>query len=278
MEKLNIALVQMQALVGDTENNLNKIKNFVEDAHKHNADLICFPELAVQGYTKEKTSALAEEIPGLSANYLCSLAQKNNIIIIVGFIEKSETEKPYITQLICYPDASIYKYRKTHLGISEEPYFTPGNELPVFRSSKVDFAVQICWDLHFPEVSTIYSLKGAELIFAPHASPTIVGDRREIWLKYLRARAYDNSVFIASCNLIGENGSGSEFCGGILVIDPKGQVIGEDFNNRESMLLVDLPNEQINKIRREERKSMRNSFYLEYRRPELYRDLTKKLL
>jgi len=88
--------------------------------------------------------------------------------------------KPYITQLVALPDGSVQKYRKTHLGRSEIPHFIPGNELPVFNTARARFAVQICWDLHFPEVSTILSLKGAEIIFAPHASPSIVGDRKEI--------------------------------------------------------------------------------------------------
>jgi len=277
MKKLRIALVQMQAKVGYTENNLKKMAAFVEEAWAKNVDIICFPELAVQGYTREKAAKLAEDIPGVSTSFLKSLAVEKNIIILAGIIEKSLTAKPYITQLVCYPDRNIAKYRKTHLGISEKPYFSAGGKLPVFKSEKAEFAVQICWDLHFPEVSTILSLKGAELIFAPHASPTMVGDRKELWLKYLKARAYDNSVFLASCNLIGENGIGSEFCGGCLVLDPKGNIIGEDFNNQENMLIVDLPEEQINKIRNEERKSMRHSFYLQYRRPELYEDLLKKV-
>ncbi|MDK2822410.1 MAG: beta-ureidopropionase [Clostridia bacterium] len=276
MENLRVALVQMQSVVGETEKNITKIKELVMDANGKNVDIICFPELAVQGYTRERANELAEDIPGPSSNYLVNLAREKRITILAGIIEKSLSNKPYISQLICLPDGSFYKYRKSHLGESEAPYFSAGNDLPVFKSPKANFAIQICWDLHFPEVSTIYSLKGAEVIFAPHASPTIVGDRKEIWLRYLTARAYDNSIFIASCNLIGENGIGSNFCGGCLVIDPKGQVIGEDFSNKESLLVVDLPKDQINKIRYEKRKSMRSSFYLEYRRPELYGFITKE--
>lgn len=274
MEKLRLALVQMQSIIGDTKNNLEKMSRFVQKAGLANADFICFPELAITGYNREQAVDLAEEIPGPSSEFILNLAQKHKIIILTGIIEKSaENQKPYITHLICYPDGRYFKYRKTHLGASEKPFFSPGDELPVFEAGKANFAVQICWDCHFPEVSTIYSLKGAEVIFAPHASPTIVGDRREIWLRYLQARAYDNSVFFAVCNLIGENGTGSEFCGGLLVIGPKGQIIAEDFSNKEGLLIADLPSEQINKIRQEERKSMRNSFYLEYRRPELYGEL-----
>jgi predicted amidohydrolase len=276
MENLRIALVQMEAKAGFTALNLNKIKTFVQDAAKHKADIICFPELAVQGYVREMAEELADDITGENISILRKLAQLNQMIILAGFIEKSDNKKPYITHIICYADGTMDKYRKTHLGKSELPFFSAGDELSVFKCKKANFAVEICWDLHFPEVSTILSLKGAEIIFAPHASPTIVGDRKQIWLKYLQARAYDNSIFLASCNLVGSNGIGSEFCGGCLVLDPKGHVIGEDFNNAESMLIVDLPQNQINKIRNETRNSMRNSFFLEYRRPELYSEIINK--
>ena len=275
MENIRIALVQMQSLVGEIQRNLDVMRKYIEEAKKQNVKIICFPELAVQGYTRELAGELAEIIPGPASEVLFSLAKDNSITIVTGIIEKSSTNKPYITQLICTQEGELFRYRKTHLGISEEPFFSPGNELPVFKTQEANFAVQICWDLHFPEVSAIYSLNGAEIIFAPHASPTIVGDRKEIWLRYMTARAYDNSIFVASCNLIGSNGQGSEFCGGCLVIDPKGQVIGEDFSNKEGMLIVDLPSEEINKIRYQERKSMRYSYYLDYRRPELYGGLSK---
>lgn len=275
MENIRIALVQMQAYVGKTERNLEVIQRFVEEARAKDVKIICFPELACQGYTRELARELADNIPSQISEKLINLAKANDITILTGIIEKSANDKPFITQLICTPQGDVYKYRKTHLGVSEEAFYQPGEELPVFKTREASFAVQICWEMHFPELSAIYSLNGAEIIFSPHASPTIIGDRKEIWLRYMTARAYDNSVFVAGCNLIGDNGQGTHFGGGCLVIGPKGQVIAEDFSGKEGMLVVDLPSEEINKIRYEERKSMRYSYYLEYRRPELYSELIK---
>ncbi|SMB92766.1 Predicted amidohydrolase [Desulfonispora thiosulfatigenes DSM 11270] len=273
MESVRIALVQMQSFVGKTHENLAKIKKHVQEAKKKGVQIICFPELAAQGYTRKRAKELAEISTGYCGTYLSNLSKEYDIQIIAGLIEKSENDKPYITQLII-DQGKINKYRKTHIGESEELYFTPGNELPVFASTLATIGVQICFDCHFPEVSTVQAIKGAEIIFAPHASPTMVKDRKEIWLKYLRARAYDNGVYVAACNLIGQNGDGSDFIGGTLVIDPKGNIIGEDFNGEEAMLIVDLPKEKINILRQNERKTMRNSFYLKSRRPEIYKELT----
>ncbi|MBM7854850.1 putative amidohydrolase [Desulfohalotomaculum tongense] len=276
MKNTRIALVQMNSVFGQRDQNLNKIKLFVKQAAKQQVDIICFPELSVQGYSRDKSHLYCEQIPGDSSNLISALARNHNITILAGIAEKCTAgNKPYITSLAALPDGSMEKYRKTHLGSSEKPYFTPGDRVPVFNTAKAVFGIQICWDLHFPEMSTVMSLKGAEIIFAPHASPCTAGSRKEIWLKYLTARAYDNTVYIAACNLIGGSGKDHRFSGGAMVIDPKGNVIAEDFNNQESMLVVDLDAELINKIRYQKTTSMRSIFYLQARRPELYKTLIK---
>ena len=185
-------------------------------------------------------------------------------------------KKPYIAQLAAFPDGRQLTYRKTHLGQKERASYTPGETLPVFNAGQLRFGVEICWDLHFPEVSTVLALGGCEIIFVPHASPRIVGDRREIWLKYMPARAYDNAVFLAACNLVGGDGRGKHFCGGAMVIDPRGRVIGEVFTGQDEMLVVDLDPQVINRIRGQEEEGMSASFFLNSRRPELYGDLMEK--
>jgi len=181
--------------------------------------------------------------------------------------------KPFISQVILSPDAELAVYRKVHLGRSELEYFTPGDNFPVFNAHGTTFAVGICWDWHFPEMAAIYSLKGAELLFAPHASPVIAGDRKEIWLRYLGARAYDNSVYLGACNLIGTNGRSKEYSGGSLVIGPKGDVLSESFFKEEAILATTLSAERINLLRRPDRISMRDTFFLADRRKELYHEL-----
>ncbi len=277
MKKTRIALVQMESKLGETKENLDKIERFTWQAAGRKAALICFPELCIPGYNREQAQSAAEPVPGPSAERILNLARTSGLLIMAGLAEESGREKPYITQLVAYPDGRLLKYRKTHLGNSEKPYFMPGEELPVFPfADQATLGLCICWDLHFPEVSTILSLKGAEIIFSPHASPVIAGDRREIWLKYMTARAYDNAVYLAACNLVGDDGRGHRFSGGALVIDPRGNVVAEAFNGREELMVADLDHETVNTIRSEDSPSMRFSFFLSARRPELYGDLFQK--
>jgi len=276
MQNIRLALVQMEAKTGQVGENLDKIESFVVRAARDKVDLICFPELCVPGYHRELARRYAETIPGPSTERISRLARKTGVAVMVGLAEKSAGDKPYITHLLVHPDGGVDKYRKTHLGLSERPHFTAGDELPVFHTPRAGIGVEICWDLHFPEVTTVLSLRGAEIIFAPHASPVIVGDRRAIWLKYLAARAYDNAVFVAACNLVGRASETQQFCGGAMVLDPRGDVLAEAFNNREEMLVADLDAALINMIRRRRAKSMRYHFYLHFRRPELYKALVEE--
>ncbi len=274
MKKTKIALVQMESLVGERQQNLRKIEHYIKESYRNKVDIICFPEAAIDGYSKEVDSTKDKEVSELQKIFN-TWAIDYSITILVGFIEANSTDKPYITYLIATPDGKIDFYRKSHLGKSEIEHFSRGNELPVFKTPTATIGIQICWETHFPEISRVMALKGVDIIFTPFASPVRSGDRKDIWLKYLVARAYDNTVFIASCNLIGINGKGTTFGGGALAIDPKGNLIAEDFNEEERILFVELDPELINNIRNQDNNSMKFRYYMNHRRPELYREIGK---
>ncbi len=277
MESTRIAVVQMKSEINMIDENLKKIKHFIDKAHAEEVNIICFPELCINGYSREKAGEYSERIPGPSSLYILDLAIERKMTIIAGVSETNGTEKPFITQFTAFPDGRVQKYRKTHLGISEKKFFSAGDSFPVFNDERLKFGVQLCWEMHFPEITTVLSINGCELVFAPHASPVAGEERREIWLKYLTARAYDNSVYIAACNLVGYDGEKQDFGGGTIIIDPKGNVINECFDSQEKMITATLKSDLINKIRTQRNKSMRNSFYLTARRPELYGDIIKEV-
>lgn len=269
-----IGLVQMESLVGDTERNLRNIINLAENAYKQDVSLLCFPECALNGYSPHDAAEIAHTLDSRWVKELGECSKDLRMTLLVGMAEKRTGDlRPYISQVILSPGEELQVYRKVHLGRSELEYFSPGDHFPIFSAHGTSFAVGICWDWHFPETAAIYSLKGAEVLFAPHASPLVAGDRKEIWLRYLGARAYDNSVYIGACNLIGSNGKSKNFSGGALVIGPKGDLFDQAQIGDKGMLTAILSAERINHIRRPERSSMRDSFFLADRRKELYHEL-----
>ena len=272
MKKTKIALVQMKSLVGQRENNLKRIGFYTKKAGERQADIICFPEAAVDGYSKENSNS-----DGITNQDIYTRVKKMaaaySITILVGFIEKSFADKPYISHLVATPQGNIGCYRKTHLGVEEGKYFSPGENLPIFKTPKANIGIQICWETHFPEISRVMALKGADILFMPFASPLKAAYRKENWLKYLPARAYDNTVFVAACNLVGPNGKGTTYGGGLLTLDPKGNLMGEDFSGKEGILFTELDPKLLNDIRDGDKAGMKSRYYLDGRRPELYGEI-----
>lgn len=275
MKKTKIGLVQMDSLLGDVEGNLEKIELFLKDAHKNEVDIICFPEASITGYSKTARPVTILEKSDLF-DLFKNWSREYSMIILAGFIEENPNGMPYIAHLIADPSRQLELYRKSHLGESELDYFSPGDSLPVFKTDKASIGIQICWETHFPEISRVMALEGVDIIFTPFASPIAGQRRKDIWMKYLAARAYDNNVFIAASNLINTREEGTKFGGGLLVLDPKGNILAENFEDEEAILYVDLDPELINKIRDRESTSMKYRYYMDYRRPELYGEISEK--
>jgi len=269
-----IAVVQMASSAGEISQNLKTIMDMAAEAAEAGAQMVVFPEMALSGYSHRLADTLALSINDPAIKLLSKTAVDLKANLLVGFAERAEDgNKPYISQLIAFSDGNVAVYRKVHLGRSEQNWFTAGTEFPVFSSHGLKFAVGICWDWHFPEMAAIYSLKGAEVLFAPHASLSISGDRHELWHQYMGARAYDNSVYLAACNLCGTDDMGREYSGGSVVWGPKGDLLAHSLEQTPGILYTRLSAERLNHLRTRERKSMKDSFFLADRKKELYHEL-----
>ncbi len=282
MQDLRVAAVQMCSPVGQVEHNLQKMEHFVDLAREGQADILCFPELNISGYwASHDLYDVAQPVPGEITRRLVGMAERSGLTILAGMAEMDSSGVVYNTQIVAAPGGLLGKFRKLHINVEEISYFSFGYDLPVFSQAKATFGIGICYDSHFPELSTALALKGAEVLFFPHASGNgnVFNpqkwegreEKRERWLRYMPARAYDNSLFVVVANQVGENGAGASFPGICLVIDPSGRVIAESQTDGEEMVLADLSAADLVHVR----KDMRTHFYLHYRRPELYTQVVK---
>jgi predicted amidohydrolase len=117
-KKVSVALTQISCKVGDKNHNLEKIKRYVKQAKKKQANLIVFPELALTGYTcRDLVYELAEPVPGPSVHQLEAIAKKEKMHIVLGMLEKSSKAKSvlYNTAVLIGPKGFIGKYQKMHL-------------------------------------------------------------------------------------------------------------------------------------------------------------------
>jgi len=267
MKDLRLAAVCMQSEFGRIGENLKRMSSFVQEAAAKRVSMICFPELSVTGYTiKENPQLYAEPIPGPISKHIVKIANENNLLIMAGMLEKGRGDKPYISQIIAGPSGIIGIYQKTHLSPKEKEIYQPGQIIKIFTYDHINFGIQLCYETHFPELSTIMALQGAEVIFYPFASPNgKPEEKRNSWMRYLPARAFDNGIFIVACNLVGENGVGLLFPGVIMILNPAGKILYQYNGFKEKIIIAELMERDLTKIRTH---MMR--YFLKYRRPEIY--------
>lgn len=270
MEDLKVAAAVMRSVIGGKAENLARMEVLVREAARRGAKVVCFPEMSISGYgLRQEMGSFAEPIPGPSTEAVIRMARNFHILILAGMAEKAEKGQYFISHFAAGPEGMIGVYRKIHLGPPEEGIFQAGSECPVFSFGRARFGIELCFDGHFPELSTLLALGGAELIFVPHASPReSSAEKKARWMRYLPARAYDNSVFLLACNLLGETESGLAFSGGALILDPKGEVLAESRGGEEEIVLGELKSEALLRVRENSK-----GFFLGRRRPEIYKDL-----
>jgi len=267
MKNIRIAAIVFKSILGKTAANLDRMSRWIKKASDKNAAIVCFPELSITGYhVGKEILSTAETIPGPSTDYLANLAKIHRISILAGLAEIDTAGHLYATHVIITPHGLKGCYRKTHLGPSEKERFTAGDLIPVFEDSGINFGIQLCYDAHFPELSTAMALKNADVIFIPHASPrTSPEEKINSWMRHLSARAYDNGVFIIACNQCGKNGKGLSFPGVGVVLSPAGEIIKSYTDMEEHMLVADLKANDLKKVR-----THKMRYFLPNRRPEIY--------
>ncbi len=262
-----IAVVCMNSVLGDIRGNMDRIAGMASAAAQGGAQMVCFPEFAATGYALENPQKVCgvkdtkEIIDGL-----IQMGRDMGLVLLAGLIEHTGDEKPYIAQLIAGPEGLVGKYRKTHLSPTEKGVYAPGENLGVFTCGSWTFGIQLCYEAHFPEISTTMALLGADILFFPHASPR--GDPEEkikSWMRHLPARAFDNGVFVAACNQAGENGAGLSFPGVALVLGPDGRLLEQFQGKGEKILFAVLKGETLKNTRQH-----RMKYFLSQRRSELY--------
>lgn len=268
MKDIRIAAVIMNSPVAKSRQNLDKMTGWIKAAKKQGASLICFPEMNITGYSiHEEIIQTAESIPGSITQNLSQLAEKEKMIILAGMAEKDREGRIFASHLVIDSDGIIGVYRKLHIAPPERSIFTPGDRVPLFNKPGVKFGIQLCYDAHFPELSTHMALKGAELIFMPHASPRGAPEEKfNSWMRHLTARAFDNGLFIVACNQTGENEKGLSFPGIAVIIGPTGEVMEKNLNGKEEMIVAELKAHDLIRVRKHEMR-----FFLPNRRPDVYK-------
>lgn len=254
MKDLRLALVQSRSTVGTETfdpraDNLDRAIESIGVAVSKGAQMVVFGEMYLSGYrTDEWLHKWATQVdtPDDHVQELISVAKANDIHILMGAgtFGHFMPGDVYNSTLVIGPGGLIGVYRKTHVAAfphgdhvsKERSFYSPGRELPVFDTALGRIGVHICYDITFPEVARVQTLKGAELLINTSAS---AAGFEEFWDHALFTRAAENATWYAVCSVVGQQ-RGDTLFGGSRIVDPTGKVVAAGKYNEEDLVIADI--------------------------------------
>lgn len=274
------ALVQMNFSV-DVAENLEKGCEYVAEAGRNGAQIVCLPELATTEYfcvgMHPEFLDYAEPIPGPSTERMARAARDANVYVVFPLYEKVRDGELYNSAVFLDRRGEIAGlYRKNMIPLvkvgnvegNEKFYFRPGNlGYPVWDTDLgIKVGVTICYDRHFPEGPRCLALNGADVMFVPTATP--LGG--EMWEIELRGHAIANLFWVGAANRVGRDRDGHfdlDFYGRSLWVAPNGEIDTAASTSGDELLYCEIDTDVS--------KHYRDAWgFFRDRRPEVYREVT----
>ncbi|MBM3531310.1 MAG: carbon-nitrogen hydrolase family protein [Alphaproteobacteria bacterium] len=255
----------------------------IEQAAARGAEVLTFCELFLSPFFPNRLRADFDAyFTSADSDIMAEIiraAARHRLALVLPFGERARDGLYNSAMIVDAHGRTLGSYHKTHIpayfpgdqpgetGSYERMYFTPGKDLPVFDLAGCRVGVQICNDRQFPEGSRVLALKGAEIIFMPICY-SVYGDpehRAEAWEIPLRARAFENGVYVVAANKVGDEGV-RRHLGRSMIVSPEGRVLAAAGTREEELLVQTLDLDAV-AFRRKRIPWWRD------RRPDLYREL-----
>ncbi len=168
-QMIRIAVVQIQAHLGDLQGNLARAMPFIEQAARQGAQLVALPELAACGYSmSDAIWDWGETAIGPTVQWLKETASRLGIYLGTGFLEVEELDF-YNSYAIATPEGAIAGIvRKT---MAETACFRCSDGPHVVETAIARIGVGICADNLFAPNLRKMQDGGADLLLMPHAAP-----------------------------------------------------------------------------------------------------------
>jgi len=268
-EITKIALIQMRC-GPEPEKNFARAIDFIRQAAKRGAQIVCLPELFRSQYfcqiEDHRNFDLAEEVPGESTAALGSVARDTGTVIIASLFEKRSAGVYHNTAAVIDAKGKfIGKYRKMHVPddplYHEKFYFAPGDlGFQAWSTAHGKIGVCVCWDQWYPEAARLTALRGAEIIFYPTAIGWHPAEKKNFgeaqhsaWETIQRSHAIANGCYIAAANRVDHEapagGDGIEFWGQSFVCGPDGEIIAKGSADKEQIVMADVEWDRVNEHR-----------------------------
>ncbi len=171
---MQIALVQLNVVVGDIVGNSNRIIAALHSAREQGAELAVFSEQVIPAYPAEDL-LLRNDFLSLCQAQLQKIADAAHDIAAIVSYPLAEHGELYNACSLLHRGRVLATYRKqklpNYLVFDEKRYFVPGHESVVATFNGVRIGLLICEDLWHPEPIAAAKAAGAHIIISPNGSP-----------------------------------------------------------------------------------------------------------
>jgi NAD+ synthase (glutamine-hydrolysing) len=263
--KLNLAMAQINTILGDVPRNLEKHLDYIQKARNNGADLIIFPELSLTGYVLQDLTPTVAIHPTPSDPVFSKLLDASKSIdIIFGFVEEDSRNRFYIASGYLSAGEILHIHHKVYLptyGLFDEGrFFAWGNDVNAFDTRFGRVGMLICEDFWHASLPYLLWLDGADIFFFTSASPgrglpaeSQGGAPARLdsarWVDDIN-RAYAGlfTSFVVHTNKVGYE-DGLNFWGGASVFNPDGEAVVQGPQHQEAMVLAEIDLNHLHRTR-----------------------------
>ena len=174
-----VAAVEFNPEIFEFDRNVERVCAVIDEAARRGARLIVLPEAALSGYIYrdlEQFLPYLDTVPGRGTAAIEVLTRQHGCYVAIGIAEVDpDTQLTYNTGALIGPNGYLGKYRKNGLNPSDIAWFTPGNTgYPVFDTELGRICMVICYDDTYWEPARLPAIKGADIIAYICASDRVV--------------------------------------------------------------------------------------------------------
>ena len=203
MDKIIVSSVQFSYKpINSFDEFISNVENLVNQAK--DSDFIVFPETFTMELHYITPNNDFNKIYTFTDDYVKlfeRLSKENDQYIIAGSHLTKVDNELFNRCTVFFPDGQRFIHDKTHLFPLEAGFVTPGEKLEVFETEKVTFGIATCYEMEFPEIARILTLKGAEIIFCPSYT---VGEHGFWRVRHCcKARAIENQIYVVHSCMVG---------------------------------------------------------------------------
>jgi NAD+ synthase (glutamine-hydrolysing) len=259
--RITVGLAQIYPKLGDVPANLDKHRQFIEQADQQEVDLLIFPELSLTGY---QVQDLVPEV-AIRANrdddtFRALLDASIQMDIVFGFVHADKRQRFYIAQAYLSQGECRHIHHKVYLptyGMFDDGrYFDQGQHIRAFDTRFGRVGMLICEDFWHMSAPYVLWMDGADIMIFGNSSPArgisaSEGGRLTVarWVE-LMTQAYGSlfTNYVMMCNRVGYE-DGKNFWGGSLIVNPEGAFLTNGLYFDETLITQEIDLNQLHRTR-----------------------------